>query len=54
MNIKKKTEPKSLYDFDKNECKHEYYSWCHLPKYKRCKHCIRLRNGSKACKVTAY
>lgn len=26
-------------------------SWCNLPKYKRCEHCIRCVNGDKACQV---
>ncbi len=26
-------------------------SWCDLPKYKRCKDCLRCVDGSKACYV---
>ena len=42
---------KSRFNFKTNSCEHEDASWCTLPKYKRCKHCLRLRDGSKACEV---
>lgn len=29
-------------------------SWCNLPKYKRCKDCLRCVDGSKACNVVTY
>lgn len=35
-------------------CQYENGSWCDLPKYKRCKHCIRVTDGTKACEVTAF
>ncbi len=47
----KKGKLKSRYDFDKEYCEFEDQSWCNLPKYKRCKHCIRCKDGSKACEV---
>jgi len=41
------------WDFKNGGCEYEYRTWCNLPKYKRCKHCIRCVDGSKACEVTA-
>lgn len=35
-------------------CEYENGSWCKLPKFKRCKYCIRVVDGSKACEVTAF
>ena len=42
---------KSYYDYEKDECKFLDDGWCELPKFKRCKYCIRLKDGSKACMV---
>jgi len=46
-----------LFEKDKNGkekgCEYENGSWCKLPKCKRCEHCIRCIDGSKACQVTA-
>jgi len=44
---------KSRYDFDKDCCEYENGTWCSLPKFKRCEHCLRCIDGSKACEVTA-
>ena len=35
-------------------CKYENGTWCKLPKFKRCMHVIRCKNGDKACEVTAF
>lgn len=35
-------------------CEYEKGTWCKLPKYKRCEHCIRCVDGSKACSITAF
>ena len=51
---------KSRFSFEKDNngkekgCEYEDGSWCRLPKYKRCEHCIRCVDGSKACQVTAF
>jgi hypothetical protein len=50
----KKREIKSRYNFEKETCEYESGTWCNLPKYKRCKDCIRCTNGDKACMVTAF
>lgn len=42
------------YDFAKEYCEYEDHSWCNLPKYKRCKHCMYCKNGDKVCSVTAF
>ena len=39
------------YNFTTEYCEYEKQSWCELPKYKRCKYCIRCIDGSKACEV---
>jgi hypothetical protein len=55
-----KGKAKSRFNFDKDKkgneigCEYEDGSWCNLPKYKRCEHCIRCVDGSKACQVTAF
>ena len=46
-----KGNAKSRYNFEKDYCEYENDSWCNLPKYKRCEHCLRLINGDKACYV---
>jgi len=55
-----KGKPKSKFVFDidpktgkEKGCEYENGTWCDLPKYKRCEHCIRLNDGSKACYVTS-
>jgi hypothetical protein len=45
-----KTDPKTG---KSKGCQYEDGTWCNLPKYKRCEHCIRCVDGSKACYVTA-
>jgi hypothetical protein len=35
-------------------CEYENKTWCNLPKYKRCKNCLRCVDGSKACEITAF
>ena len=54
-------EVKSRYNFgvdpktkDEIGCQYEDGTWCNLPKFKRCKHCMRCVDGSKACGVTAF
>ena len=42
---------KSKYDYEKEYCEYENQSWCELPKFKRCKDCIRNEDGTKACYV---
>jgi len=32
-------------------CEYSDSSWCNLPKYKRCKDCLYVADGSKACYV---
>lgn len=56
-----KGKAKSRYNFEKNPktgkeigCEYENGSWCNLPKFKRCEHCMRCVDGSKACYVTAF
>lgn len=55
-----KGKAKSRFNFKKDEktdkaigCEYENNTWCDLPKYKRCEHCMRCVDGSKACYVTA-
>lgn len=48
-----KGKAKSRFDFDKKTCEYEDGSWCNLPKFKRCEHCMRCKDGSKACYVTS-
>ena len=51
-------KPKGRYNFDKDKngkeigCEYENGTWCDLPKFKRCKYCIRCANGDKACEVS--
>ena len=55
-----KGKSKSRFNFNKDSngktigCSYENGSWCELPKYKRCEHCMRLADGGKACYVTAF
>ena len=42
-----------LWSFKIKWCTYEDKSRCKLPKYKRCEHCIRLKDGSKLCKITS-
>jgi len=39
------------YDHNNDKCPHADSSWCNLPKYKHCKFCLRLKDGSKACEL---
>jgi hypothetical protein len=34
-------------------CEFENGTWCKLPKGERCRDVIRLKDGNKACQVTA-
>lgn len=49
-----KGKAKSKFDFENNKCQYEDNTWCKLPKLKRCEDCIRLIDGSKACRVTSF
>lgn len=54
-----KGKAKTKYNFNKTAdiekgCQYEDGTWCNLPKFKRCEHCIRCTNGNKACCVTAF
>lgn len=56
-----KGKAKSRFNFEIDEktgkeigCQYEKGTWCELPKYKRCEHCIRCVNGDKSCEVTAF
>lgn len=46
-----KGKAKSKFNYETNTYKYSNNSWCKLPKYKRCEHCIRCENGDKACEV---
>jgi hypothetical protein len=41
----------SKWNPETESCEFERGSWCDLPKYKHCKHCMRLPNGDKACEI---
>lgn len=43
-------DPKTKKSFG---CVYENSTWCDLPKGKRCEHCMRCKDGSKACYVTS-
>ena len=56
-----KGKPRSRFDFTlnpmtgkSNGCEYENGTWCNLPKYQRCHHCIRCIDNTKACRVTSY
>ena len=44
---------KGRWDFKAKYCTYEFNTWCNLPKYKRCEHCIRCKGSSNACGITA-
>jgi hypothetical protein len=51
MGKKIKRKFKSKWNYKKDYCDYQKQTWCELPKYKKCKDCIRLSDGTKACEV---
>ena len=45
---------KGRWDFKIKWCTYKDRPRCNLPKYKRCEHCIRCKDGRKVCGVMAY
>lgn len=48
-----KGKANTKFDFNKKTCEYENGTWCDLPKYKRCEHVLRCKDGSKACGITS-
>jgi len=42
---------KSKFDFKNNNCEYLINGWCNMPRKKRCPHCLRIDDGTKACEV---
>jgi len=41
----------SKWNHKTDSCEYEDGSWCKLPKFKHCKFCMRLTDGTKACEL---
>lgn len=47
-----KGKPGSRYNFEMERCEFSKKdTWCHLPKNKRCEHCLCILDGSKVCEI---